>query len=397
MDLSQATQMLRWLDDEHRKDKSQIAELHKKLDEQKELIVNQSQRIEALERRLAETQESLVRFDRMDASIDGLVRQVRRFEEIEARIASIQTSLYRFDQIETSLQQLRGEAGALLPKFEHELHTALEQALQTRNLERARDARVLDELRKDLEPVSELERRLAALALEDRRLNDQLPPIQLQLEKLERALSEQTARFAYLEEWSERLVGQIAELKLIEGRIRTAHAEMQETIRRSEEHQRQVLAQWSEEILEHRKRVDDAIASLPPVDDAYEDVRRVLAHFEWLDDELRDEQQKIAHLLQMNEERVKQTLAEYRSEYEKNWEQHLTMFDLYRKQQREMMDAVHARLEALEAEDAEQAERWHALREAWAKQSKRQLLEVERIHQELEASVMGKKRRLSIQ
>jgi hypothetical protein len=137
--------------------------------------------------------------------------------------------------------------------------------------------------------------------------------------------------------------------------------------------------------------VDAAIAALPPLDDVYEQARRVLKHFESLEDEIRAEQTKIDHLLELSEQHLKETLAEWRSEHEKNWEQHVTTFDLYRRQQREGSDAVLARLETLELGDAEQRERWHALRETLGEQHKRKLLDLEREHQDLEDDVLGKK------
>ncbi len=392
-DLSTAVQMLRWLDDEHRKDKALMAELQQRLDEQKDFIVGQGRRIESLEIRLKETQESLVRFERIDTAIDGLVRQVRRFEDVDIRINALQTSLTRFDQIDASVQQIRGEAAGLLPKFEHELSSALHQQEQSRALERERDMRAVNELRKGLEPIPELVRRLDAFELEDHRLNDQFPPIHKALEQLKDAIEAQVPRMQYLEEWGGRLTSQIAGLRLIEDRVKTEHAAMHETVRRSEEDLRQVLAQWAEGVLDHRHRVDAAIAAIPPVDDLIAESKRVLQQFEGLDDEIRGEQTKVAHLLDLMEERLKETLTEYRSEYEKSWDQYVVVFDLYRKQQRETLDSITARLEVLEQEDVEHEERWHALRETWAEQSKRQLLELERARQELEASVSKRKKR----
>ena len=385
--------MLRWLDDEHRKDKTQLAELQKRIDEQKELIINQGRRTEALEIRLKETQESLVRFERVDAAIDTLVKQVRRFEEIDIRLNTLQTSLSRFDQIDASIQQMRGEAGTLLPNFEHQLYTALEQAASARAIERERDMRVVNELRKGLEPIPELERRLDTFVAEDRRLNEQFPPIYKELERLAEAIESHVPRMQYLEEWGGRLTAQIAELKLIEDRVKAEHAAMHETVRRSEEDLRQILADWSADVLDHRKRVDQAIAAIPPLDDLIAETKRVLAQYEGLDDEIRGEQAKVAHMLELSEERIRESLTEYRSDYEKNWDQHLTVFDLHRKQQRELVDGIGVRLEALEQEDVENEERWRALREMWAEQSKRQLLELERARQELETSIGKRKKR----
>ena len=464
IDLSQTTQMMRWLDDEHRKDKLLIAELQKRLDEQKELLTNQGRRLEAMEARLTATQTQLPRLDHIETNfqqtrtgqgrqleeleariaaaqtqlpridqletnfqqtrtgqgrqfeelearitaaqmqlprIDQLetnfqqthIGQGRQLEELEARITATQQALNRFDLVEAQIQQLRAEAAALLPKFEHELYERLDQSAQARTIEHERDNRAVHELRTLLEPIPEIQRRLDTLALEDRRLNEQFPPLHHGLEQLAAPLDAIPPRLQYLEEWGERLTQQISDIKLIEGRIKTDHAAMLETIRRAEEDQRQTLTQWSGEIAEHRRQVDAVLATLPPLDEVYEQARRVLKHYEGLDDELRAEQVRVAHMLELNEQRLKETLAAWRSEHEKNWDQYVINFDLYRKQQREIVEAIHVRLAALEQEDVEHADRWHVLRETLAEQSKRQLMELERARQELEASVSKKRKR----
>lgn len=392
MDLSQVTQMVSWLDEEHRKDKKLVGELLKRIEDQNALIINQGRRIEELDARLATAQAQLPRLDQIEAlHAQTRTAQGRRIEELDAHIAAVQSGLMRFDQVEANMQQVRTEASSLLPRFEHELQLRLEQTAQTRILERERDSRAINDLRMQLEPLPELQRRLDALAAEDRRLNEGFPPLEADIVKLYAALELIPPRLQYLEEWGERLTTHIGELKLIEGTIKGQHSQMLETIRRSEEDQRQQLTLWSGEIAEHRRQVDAAIAALPPLDEMYEQARRVLKHYEGLEDEIRAEQTKIDHLLHLSEQRLKETLAEWHSDYEKNWEMYVTTFDLYRKQQREGYDAILLRLDVVEQADIEQRERWHALRETLAEQHKRKMLDIEREHQDLEGNVLGKK------
>ena len=56
LELTQATQMLRWLDDEHRKDKQVLTEMQKRIETQNELIISLGRRITDLEGRLTGTQ-----------------------------------------------------------------------------------------------------------------------------------------------------------------------------------------------------------------------------------------------------------------------------------------------------------------------------------------------------
>jgi len=268
LDLSQVTQMVSWLDEEHRKDKKLISDLLKRIEDQNALIINHGRRIEDLDARLAAAQGQLPRLDQIEAlQLQTRTAQGRRIEELGALIAAVQNGLLRFDQVDANMQQIRTEAVSLLPRFEHELHSALEQTGQSRALERERDMRAINELRMQLEPLPEIQRRLDAQSAEDRRLNEQFPPLHAEHEKLQAALEVIPPRLQYLEEWGERLTTHISDLKLIEGRVKGEHGQMLETIRRSEEDQRRQLTLWSGEIAEHRRQVDAAIAALPPLDD----------------------------------------------------------------------------------------------------------------------------------
>src|SRR5437868_8000808 len=157
IDLSQAVQMVRWLDDEHRKDRQHVAELLKRIDGQTEMIVNLGRRLTELEGRLVATQNQLPRIDQLETNLDQTrTAQGRRLEELDVRITTAQNSLQRFDQVETSMQQMRAEANTLMPRLEHELQAALEQTAQTRALERERDGRAISEIHILLEPIPEI-------------------------------------------------------------------------------------------------------------------------------------------------------------------------------------------------------------------------------------------------
>src|SRR5512139_1948835 len=82
MDLTQLSQMVSWLDEEHRRDREEIARLDQRL---------QNMAIEKQE-------------------------QSRRIQDLESRLASTAAQLTRFTQIEQALQQLKGEVVVLLDK-----------------------------------------------------------------------------------------------------------------------------------------------------------------------------------------------------------------------------------------------------------------------------------------
>ena len=61
MDLTQLSQMVTWLDEEHRRDRAEIARLQQRIEAQSADVIEQARRIQELEGRLAQTQGQLVR------------------------------------------------------------------------------------------------------------------------------------------------------------------------------------------------------------------------------------------------------------------------------------------------------------------------------------------------
>src|SRR5512145_1773979 len=82
MDLNQLSQMVSWLDEEHRRDREELAKL--------------DQRLQGLG---VENQQ-----------------QARRIQELEGRLASTAAQLTRFTQLEQALQQLKSEMVVMLDK-----------------------------------------------------------------------------------------------------------------------------------------------------------------------------------------------------------------------------------------------------------------------------------------
>ena len=71
MDTAQIAQMVNWLDEEHRRDRAEIARLQQRLEAQSSDIVEQARRIQELEARLAGTQAHLTKFGQIEHSIQN--------------------------------------------------------------------------------------------------------------------------------------------------------------------------------------------------------------------------------------------------------------------------------------------------------------------------------------
>ncbi len=116
MDTTQLAQMVTWLDEQHRRDRTEITRLQ--------------QRIEA---QTNETQE-----------------QARRIQELESRLTGTQTQLARFDQIEQALQNLKNEITIMVNAQGGEVTKVQREAERARMTDRESFSRSISEIRKEL-------------------------------------------------------------------------------------------------------------------------------------------------------------------------------------------------------------------------------------------------------
>ncbi len=138
MDLTQLSQMVAWLDEEHRRDREEIARLDQRL---------QNMAIEKQE-------------------------QSRRIQDLESRLASTQAQLTSFTQIEQALQQLKGEVVVLLDKQVEARLTAEREAERSRISDREALGRGIAEVRKELTRLGRIEEELVNRQAEDQRLGE---------------------------------------------------------------------------------------------------------------------------------------------------------------------------------------------------------------------------------
>ncbi len=76
MDIAQLAQMVNWLDEEHRRDRAEIARLQQRIESQSGDIIEQARRVQELEGQLAGTQAQLGRFTQLETSIQNAKTEI---------------------------------------------------------------------------------------------------------------------------------------------------------------------------------------------------------------------------------------------------------------------------------------------------------------------------------
>jgi DNA repair exonuclease SbcCD ATPase subunit len=166
LDLSQATQLLTWLDEEHRKDKALLMALQGQMDVQK-------------------TQ---------------LKEQARQLQDIEAMLARIEGQLPRLAQFEGAIENARTEFASLLARHAAE-HETLEAArTQTEQQETETMARIIHQVQTRVEALGSFENTMAVLSDENRKLRGEVTKAFTQLSESSKRLDAQGPRIDLLEQ-----------------------------------------------------------------------------------------------------------------------------------------------------------------------------------------------------
>ncbi|MGQ9490989.1 MAG: hypothetical protein ACUVR4_13125 [Anaerolineae bacterium] len=327
MDLTQLSQMVAWLDEEHRRDREELARLDQRL---------QSMAVERQE-------------------------QARRIQDLESRLASTHAQLTRFTQIEQALQQLKNEVIVLDKQTEARLH-AEREAERARLSDREVLNRGLAELRKELARLSRLEEELVARQAEDQRLGEVVLALRQSLNNLSKDLDERTrslpymveqraqdnkrlaqiqgenmellkrtdalaSRLSALEERLQRLEKELTRIQAIVEQSRHDQQSFMEAQKLAEADRQHKMAQWEEEMTQYRTAVEKQAVKLREFEARYEAAGRALRALEEFQMQIVQGQKQTAELQRLAEERQRRELAEWQAENEQRWKKETLRWD----------------------------------------------------------------------
>jgi DNA repair exonuclease SbcCD ATPase subunit len=179
MEVEQILKQVDWLDDERRKDKTRIG---------------------ALEERLSAT----------EGNIPPLANQIKELGSDIARLAAL---MGRMDTFEEAILQARTETKQYFDELERQFKKQQEESEKVRRVEmRALDSS-LAELRKEIEPISELKRGLKARVDEESRLARLIDEVRNRIETVRRSEEEYTRSFRLLDDGRRQVSKRLTDLQ----------------------------------------------------------------------------------------------------------------------------------------------------------------------------------------
>lgn len=349
MDLTQLSQMVGWLDEEHRRDREEIAKLDQRL--QSMVIENQE--------------------------------QARRIQDLEGRLANTQAQLTQFAQIQQALQQLKNEVVVLLDK-------QAEARLQSeREIERARMsdrealARGLAEVRKELLRLARVEEELVARRAEDQRLGEMLLALRQSLNNVGKDLDDRTRTLPYMveqraqdnkriaqlqaehvellkrtdaiaakspifEERIARLERDLQKIQPIPEQLRTAQEAFLETQRVADVERARQMSVWEAEFLQQRELIEKQVVRMREFTAQYEAAGRAIKTLEEFQAAMIRDQRQVSELQRLAEERQRKELAEWQAENEQRWKKETLRWDYGIQEQQKINQKVNDRFLPLE-------------------------------------------------
>ena len=307
MDTDQLTQMVTWLDEEHRRDRGEVAKLQQRIESQATEVVEQARRIQELESQLASTQAQLVRFNQVDQSMQQLKNELvlmlqrqdeqrlqdqREAERIRATereaisrgMSEVRKELPRFNRIEEELQQRKAEDQRL-----SEIVMAMRQQVNSVNNdidERTRSIPFLSEQRtQDNKRIAQLQQETVELFKRTEGVSGKLPALEASIQRVERS---------------------VTSVQPIPGQFREEVASFVEGQKLKDVERERQLVVWREEFEQQRDGIAKQQQRLQDFDSHITESKRILLGLQGFEESIRREQHQVSELQRLAEERAAQ-------------------------------------------------------------------------------------------
>lgn len=318
MDIAQLAQMVNWLDEEHRRDRAEIARLQQQMESQSADLIDQTRRIQDLEGRLANTQSQLTRFTQLEQQIQNVKHEFLPLidREEEARILAIrELERARLSDREALSREI-GEVRRELPRIGR-----VEESIESRKGEDERLNEMIANVRNQVAIVAkEIEERTRQIPfLAEQRTSDTKRIAQLQQETVElfKRSEAYIGRLAVVEEGVRKSAVDVEKWRPIPGQLREEQQNFMERVRIEVVDRLAVLNRWQEAIEEQRGIVAKGYEQIQSFTQQLEVARRAAATIQDFQEVIKREQAQVQELQRLAEERIRREMDEFREDFEK--------------------------------------------------------------------------------
>ncbi|MEO0560641.1 MAG: hypothetical protein AAF125_00905 [Chloroflexota bacterium] len=325
MDINQAMKMIEWLDEERRRDKTQITQLQERLTNQQDTIDTLNRRLNGIESEQTVLQTRVESDGTLGAGA-GLMEQVRLemrtlLEQQEAKRLTAEREAERRSEIarEGVMRPVR-DLTDRLSNIESQL-----QDLPGFQIERQRTGEAVASVQQRIEDLNkkldEPERRIAFLEEQRRQDNRRLSEIQSELPEIQKQVDAVRPKVTLIEELALRNERKINETQQAEGSRRD---QMQQFV----DQQTLMLQQRDQQVQalmdrfgEQDSQMQRNLERFEGWSETHREMKRVIDDFERIGDRLERRINEVAEMQRLSEERFRQEWNDWRADDQKRFKQ----------------------------------------------------------------------------
>jgi len=324
-----------WLDAERRKDKALLAKLEERLANVTGILESQAKQLQE-----TSSQQTKLNTRIQPQKIDELlVKQredtARALEAMDKRRLELEEQAGRSRAIEKNrIDKTIGEF-----KKQIEMLNDLQESMEARKSEQARQAILLQEMRKTLEMIQKRDEertRIMAAAEEGRRQDiRRMADIQGEQQAIREKGSENSARLDAVETSGRRNDGRLAELLALELERRNAMAIWQEQQTSALVERERQWKEWEKRSAESIARMTDFLKQAESYQELHRSMRQSIDEYHSLSDRMEQKLKEMAEIQRIQEDRLRQDWTTFLADDQKRWTaQNLTWEDEWRERDR---------------------------------------------------------------
>ena len=336
MEQTQTAQMVKWLDEEHRREKAQVAEVMDQI---------------AL----------------LNTSVAGLSKTV---QDLAERVAKLQSQALRYSQIEQAIGQVNTQVQITLDNYDKRRQQMEGEAFHVRQQERAREDQALRQMQLQLDALQQFHRAVAGDHDLIARHDLVVVTLQREIEDVIQRVEDEVRRLAYVEEWVNRGTQLTTELHQLSERLRAERAESAEASRRAEQQRARHMAEWSEQMKVSRTQIESLV---PQIQEQFKEGKRILTSIQEIEERFKQTEPRLNQWQKMVDESRRKERDQLLADIEKRWQQQLGEWQFLRDEWNKRMTALTERTTKLEDWRPEAVSQLHDLVDKFDKERRERI------------------------
>lgn len=331
MEIEQALKKVDWLDDERRKDKTQIASIEERLNSLEGNLAPISQQIKDLRSEITRLASLLGRIDQFDeALLQQRIESKQALDELEKDAIKRDEEAGKIHRLE--MRGLEEDIAGL--RKEISVLADLKRAIQARTEEETRLSKTIDEVRLRIDSIrrGEEEYTRAFRLIEDGRRQDvkRLTDVQGEVAALRKNVDEQRGRMELTSTTLRKIETRLNELSMLESERRDEQTKFLDNQAMLQVERERVWKEWQSRFETIERQTSDVETNLQSLEATHRTVKRSQQSLEELNALVERRLNEITEIQRLAEERFRQEWVTFKADDQKRW----TNYTLTQEEQR---------------------------------------------------------------